>query len=80
MNAPTPTPKRYLVLPVTAYGDWMSDINEAKNRARDVCAQFGEDMVVVAVEFVGMYEKVSPLWQDDDPTTKAIINLAPAPY
>ena len=79
MNAHQPPPQtRYLVLPVTAYSDWTSSLDEAKSRANETCARFGEDMVVLAVGFVGLYEKVSPIWQDADPTSGPVASLGVA--
>lgn len=59
---------KYLVLPLTAYASWKASRDEACAEAKLNATRYEEDFVVLDVTFVGMYERVAPIYTNEDPT------------
>ena len=58
---------KYLVLPITVYASWIESRSDAMAEAQQSASKYEEDFVVLSIEFVGGYERVSPIKIDADP-------------
>lgn len=59
---------KFLVLPVAAYSDQFDFESDAFGKAKSLASQFESDFVVIEARFLGVYQRVSPVFSYDDPT------------
>lgn len=67
---------KFLVLPIAAYADFTESLSEAIDKAKKSASEFESDFVVLEVEWVGGYERVSPIQMINDPTDTPPITVA----
>lgn len=60
--------KKFLTLPLAAYSDYFDRESDAFDKAKQNAASFESDFVVVEVRFLGVYQRVTPIFSGDDPT------------
>lgn len=59
---------KFLVLPVAAYSDQFDLESEAFDKAKSLASQFESDFVIIEAKFLGVYQRVSPVFSYEDPT------------